>query len=117
MRAGRSHQFSRRFRARRGCLPTQSREPRKVAVESDPLAPPFDSKGREPGIGDAGPARLGFNAEPFEDLPVSFARFDDLAIGLFKEIFAKSERFRYRAWHLVKPWIAGDPNNSTQSQR
>jgi hypothetical protein len=73
-------------------VPCEPREPRIVAIECDPLATPFDSERREPGIGNTGSARFRLDAKSLEDIPVPLSRLYNLAMGLSEQIFAKSER-------------------------
>src|SRR5262245_31892625 len=72
-----------------GHLPCESREPRIVAIECDPLATPFDGERCEPGIANTGSAGFRLDAKSLEDIPVPLSR---LAMGLSEQIFAKCER-------------------------
>jgi hypothetical protein len=58
---------------------------------------PFDGERCEPGIGNTGSSRFGLNAKSLEDVPVPLSRLYDLAMGLFKQVFAKFKGFLDRA--------------------
>src|SRR5271166_5720346 len=59
-------------------LPFQSREPRIVTIECDPLAAPLDRKSREPGIGNARSSRVRLDAQASENAPVPVAGLHNL---------------------------------------
>ena len=71
--------------------PVQRGKPGIVAIERHPFAAPLDGERCVPSIGDTRAARLGFDAQAFEDVPVAVLRLNDLAVRLPEEILAKSE--------------------------
>src|SRR5215472_8639084 len=94
--------------------PRQSRESGKIAIESDPLTPPFDRQRREPGVGHAHAGGLGLDAETLEDVPMALAGLDNLAVRLTDKVVAEPEGLGDRARHLERPRIGGDPDQRAQ---
>src|SRR6266852_3209250 len=95
---------------RRWCLPLQAGKSRKIAVEGDPLATPFDGERCVPGIGDAPRTRVSADAELLEDVPVPFAGLHDLAVRLPAQILAKAKYLFERARGAEGAWVRGNPH-------
>ena len=54
-------------------------------------------------IGNTGSSRFRLSAKSLEDVPVPLSRLYDLAMGLSKQVFAKSDRLLDRAWAFDRP--------------
>jgi hypothetical protein len=95
-------------------MPSQAGKAREVAVKGDPIATPLDRERREPGISDAWSSRIGFDAKPLEDPPMSFPRLDNLAMRQFQEVIAKSECLFQPTGGAKYARICGNPDNRVQ---
>jgi hypothetical protein len=97
--------------------PPQPRKPRIVAIRSNPLAAPLDSKRRKPSVSDARAARVGVKAEPLKDLPMPFAGLNNLAVRLAEKIVAEAERLLDGARLPKDAPIGCDPYDGAQRRR
>lgn len=70
----------------------QVRHVRKVTIESDPFAAPFDCECGVPEIGHVGTAFAGRDAQVAKNLPMTFPRLDELAMRLSQKVVTKSKR-------------------------
>src|SRR5215467_13570441 len=91
---------SARRRSRRA--PFQPGESRIVAVERDPFAAPLDRQRGIPCVSDTRTARIGLDTQALEDVPVTIARNNNLAMRQAEQIFSKSNRVFNRTGYLVR---------------
>jgi hypothetical protein len=97
--------------------PPKAWKPGVIAVERDPFATGLDGQSRKPGIRYKVAARVCFGAKAFKNLPVSFARLNDDAVGLIENDVAESEYLIQATGHPKYFRVGCDADHTAQNLR
>ena len=97
--------------------PLKAGEPGVIAVECYPFAAGLDSQCRKPSIRHKVAARVRFGAKAFKNLPVSFIRLNDDAVGLVEKNVAELEYLNQAVGHRKYFWMGGDADHTAQNLR
>lgn len=94
----------------------QAGEAMVVAICRGELAAAFDGDCGEKGIGYQVPFDLGGFAETAKNLPVTWARIDESAIGLVAQFVGEGQGFRHAAGRIEHVRMGDDPEKATEDQ-
>src|ERR1700730_1831616 len=97
-------------------LPLQSGKAGVITIIGDPLATPLDRESREPRVTYPRALYIRFQTEAFENFPMAFTWFNDLAVRLPDQAFTKRKSLVDRARHPVRARIGSDANHCAQHQ-
>ena len=97
--------------------PSKIREPRIIAIESDPFAAGLNGQRRKPRVRYHIATSVCFCAKARKDLPVPFARLNDHAAGLCKQGVTEPENLIQTARFRKDFRMGGDADNTAQYLR
>ena len=103
--------------ALRRYAPTKIREPRIIAIESDPFTAGLNGQRRKPCVRYHVATSVCFCAKARKDLPVPFARLNDHAAGLCKQGVTEPENLIQTARFRKDFRMGGDADHTAQYLR
>src|SRR5205807_899085 len=96
--------------------PLEAGEAPEIAIEADPFAAPLNCQRRKPCVADSRCAGISVDAQPAKDVPMPFARLNNLTVRLIDQVLTKPESIRNIARRLIKSSVRCDADHRAQHQ-